>query len=109
MSIKFNPNDPVKPAMSVKDENEADAYLTEYLLYLIKKQGMSREEAVRIALNNIGYYSGYYPNEVQIRMEILFGAKHPLGSVTERDMLSPKEILQIGIDAGKKISNKSIY
>ena len=69
------------PAMSVKTREEAAA-MFERLVAHNMSQGHTREQAVNIEKQNLGYYAGYYDLETQRRVQELYGAVHPFyGSV----------------------------
>ena len=90
---KFNPEnkktltygDCLKPAMEITDEADAQQYLAAYTAYLEtspRKDGMTGEQ---IALNNLGYFAGYYDNETRERVERLFKCSHPIfGSIAKK-------------------------
>ncbi len=67
------------PAMKITDYNEAQ----EYLAGLIRRQmrlhpGRSFNDARKVELANLGYYSGYGSQETMKRVQALFGAVHPV-------------------------------
>lgn len=86
------------PAMAMTDSEDAQAYLDALIERSMRCHGKSEEEARRIQLSNIGYYAGYYDSETRQRMQMLFGAIHPiLGSAS----LTPEQLLKKGYDLAK--------
>ena len=67
------------PAMEVQTPEEADEYM-EYLIQYHLDEGHkeTREDAHELALQNIGYYAGYYGNETMQRVWRLFKTTHPV-------------------------------
>jgi len=88
--IKFNPENKaeltvgecLKPAMEIKDKDEAMQYLRDYSAYiadrLSRTPGKENEDAVAIARHNLGYWAGYYDKETQIRVQEIFNCIHPI-------------------------------
>lgn len=64
---------------AVKDRNEAHDYFWDLVDYYIKRYGKTQREAVAVASQNIGYYSGYFDITTAERVRELFGVKHPGG------------------------------
>jgi len=112
---KFNPlnkeiltyKDCLSPAMKITDEEDAQQYLADYVVYLrdvisrdnnkTNKDGKTVEE---IASSNIGYYAGYYDDETRDRVERLFKCKHPVfGAIAEQGAPTVQEALEAGIRA----------
>jgi hypothetical protein len=76
----------------VKTPEEAEEFMNAY-----------REDVgKRVADSNIGYLSGYYPQEDMIRIQKLFGVQHPLFG---DKVLSPQEAFELGLKEAKKIDN----
>lgn len=90
------------PAMEITYPEDAKQYFLAYVAYLQKvRDEKDNFIAWNIALGNIGYYAGYYDSATRARVEKLFNAAHPIfASVNNK--FSNEEILQMGIDAGKK-------
>ncbi len=83
------------PAMQITDQGEADVYKQK----LIERQvrfGTPPEEAEKNVLTNLGYYAGYYDRETQIRVQILYGASHPIIPVGA----TSEEMLEMGKQLG---------
>lgn len=101
---KFNPNNETSltigecldPAMEITDQKDADQYFQDYVNYLnisIKNY----DEATRIAKSNLGYYAGYYSNDVRKRVEKLFKCSHPIfGSIADNGIPTGKEAFECG-------------
>lgn len=64
-------------AQSIPD-SEAQEFLTCYVSYIVNSRNMSIEEATQIAKSNLGYYAGYYSNDVRKKIEAKFNCVHPI-------------------------------
>ena len=58
--------------------SEAQEFLTCYILHIANSRSMSIEEATQIAKSNLGYYAGYYSNNVRKKIEAKFNCVHPI-------------------------------
>jgi hypothetical protein len=115
---QFNPlnketmtyGDSLGPAMKIKDPADAQQYLADYVAYIRegikransepRKDGKSAEE---IALDNLGYYAGYYDNETRERVERLFKCQHPVfGSIAENGAPTAEEAFAAGMRLGRQ-------
>ncbi len=67
-----------RPAMEVQTQGEADAYLEALIGWSISYWGQTREEATKIQLSNIGYFTGYYDSDTAQRVMRLFRTAHPI-------------------------------
>lgn len=109
MSIKFNPKNQLKPSVHIQTKLEADDYLTEYILYILKKSKIhNSKSAYDLAIGNIIRHVAYYDNTTQRRIEMLFDVSEDLIKTYRKNSYT-NTILEIGIKAGNKIKNKSIY
>ena len=85
-----------RPAMEITDQQEAD----EYLAHLINRQmvcyGVAAEEGYANELRNLGYFAGYYDRETAVRVQVLFGAVHPIIP----QGASADEIFALGMELG---------
>lgn len=80
------------PAMVVTTKEEAMAYLEECVLHTLRvNKDLTREDAVRQELSNIGYYAGYYNSKTITRVYKLFNTTHPIFGKT---IPTPKEALE---------------
>jgi len=60
------------------------------------------KKKLSIAKSNLGYYAGYYSNEVRERVEKLFCCAHSVfGSIKENGISTPQE----AFDMGKNMNN----
>ena len=91
------------PAMKITNKKDAEQYIAEYIKYIEKYQKYADEkDAEIIAKSNLGYYAGYYSNEVRERVEKLFCCAHPVfGSIKENGIPTPQE----AFDMGKNMNN----
>lgn len=106
---KFNPENKEKltygeclgPAMEITDQADANQYLADYIAWQQKNldkdpnpQGLTAEQ---ICKQNLGYYAGYYSNDVRKRVEKLFMCAHPIfGSIKEKGAPKPGEAFKMG-------------
>jgi len=66
------------PCIEITDDDEAKRYFGRLVEHNMKVSGKTREEAAKIELDNIGYYSGYFDKETSLRVRKMFSAKHPI-------------------------------
>lgn len=93
------------PAMEMTDQATADAYFEELVLSRVQS-GLSREEAERLERGNLGYYAGYYCNEVRERVERLFDCAHPIfGKIAE--VGPPRDAFAAGRAMGESFKKQS--
>jgi hypothetical protein len=88
--IRFNPEnkdtltygEALKPAMEIKNKDEARQYLCDYAAfiqkYLDKEPDPKERTAIQIAKINVGYFAGYYDSETNKRIHELFETEHPI-------------------------------
>ncbi len=106
--IKFNPENKelltfgecLDPAMEITDQDEANKYLEDFILYTMKYVG---KEAERICKINLGFWAGYFDKETRDRVQLLFKCEHPIFGVADFTAL---EILEMGIKEGERIKKK---
>jgi hypothetical protein len=92
------------PAMEITTQAKADAYFEKLVdLCLRELPELSRTQAEAMQRSNLGYYAGYYSHETRIRVEELFRCQHPVLPPARTGQLSPKEILAIGLEAGRQM------
>jgi hypothetical protein len=108
---KFDPKDCLKTAMDIKDKEDADQYLVEYISYIQSEIDKCPERihdnAEKIAKSNLGYFAGYYSNETRERVEKLFCCAHPIfGSVKENGIPTNEQAFEMGKVYGTKILRK---
>ena len=88
-----------EPAMFIIKQDEADAYFQKCVTHCMGL-GNDREEAEEIERDALGYFAGYFSQEVRARVERLFKCKHPVfGAIAEN---GPPEALQ-AFEAGFRI------
>ena len=84
---KFNPENKedltygecLDPIATITEQEDADQYFAAYVEYVktfLSDSEISRAE--EIARHNIGYFAGYYSQEVRDRVNKLFKTKHPI-------------------------------
>lgn len=106
---KFNPENKsvltygecLEPAMNITDEADAKQYFEAYLAFQQKnmQEADGKHTAEEICKINLGYFAGYYDNETQKRVDILFNTQHPIfGSAIP----TPAEAFECG-KTGKNI------
>lgn len=86
------------PAMQITEQADADAYLAAYVDWIARNQNTSTEAASALALNNLGYYAGYYSEETRRRTERLFGSAHPVfGPIARNGPPSVVDAVEAGL------------
>lgn len=97
----------LEPAMDITDPEDAKQYKEAYIKFIEKfmtdRESKAGQTAEQIANANLGYWAGYYGDEVRERVERLFNCKHPIfGSIAENGSPTPEEAFKMGRDAGEK-------
>ena len=86
---RFNPENKEKltygetlhPAMTITDEEDAKQYYNSYVEYMMNivrndnpdlSDSAIRTRAEELCKANLGYFCGYYDNEIRLRVERLF-------------------------------------
>ena len=85
-----------EPAMRITEPKEAMRFLEELCVVLASEYGLSPENALATARSNLGYYAGYFPHEVRVRVERLFDAPHPLLGTALNGPISMEAAFAIG-------------
>ena len=103
--MKFNPENKdtlnygecLDPAMAIKDINIAAQYLNDYALWILKKGSAENiEKAIQIAKSNIGYYAGYFDDEIRKQVETIFDCSHPIFGRAINGTPTPEEAFELG-------------
>ena len=84
-------------------KEEATTLLAEQVAEIVKL-GVSEEEATRRILANIGYFAGYYSQEIADKAYDLFNTEHPIFGRTHP---TPEEALRLGMEWGKRSRERS--
>ena len=88
--------DPIK---DITTQTEADEYFENLVAENMSQNHNTRAEAVEIEKHNIGYWSGYYSEELQERVERLFNCIHPIfGSINDKEKREPKNAFALGAE-----------
>lgn len=95
---KITIGDKYHPAMKITDPKEAEEYFEACVQHTMLF-GKSREEAEKSERSNLGYFAGYYDNETARRVNLLFGAVHPIFGSMEP---TPEEAFKMGQKLAKK-------
>jgi len=67
------------PAMKVQNAEEAQEHLDRIIEYLLfRNVGWDYDHASDVALQNLGYFAGYYDAETHERVNHLFNTTHPI-------------------------------
>jgi hypothetical protein len=94
--------DKYRPAMTMTDQAEADAYFERCVEHAMRL-GSSREEAERVEHANLGYFAGYYDHDTRARVERLFRCAHPVfGAIAEKGAPTAAEAFAAGVRAAAK-------
>mgnify|MGYP001582528323 CR=1 FL=1 len=96
-------------AMEITDRAEADRYFAELVaeseaaLVAAGRGGADpRAEAERVVRSNLGYYAGYYSDEVRARVERLFRCAHPVfGAIGKNGPPTPEAAFEAGRALGE--------
>ena len=94
------------PAMDMKTQSEADEYFEALVLHNMQNSSHTKAEAIEIEKGNLGYFAGYYSNEVRQRVEKLFRCHHPIfGAIAHRKQPTSDECLKMGMEMGEHVKN----
>lgn len=99
--------DKYRPAMEIENPAEAAAYFeacVQHYMSASQRLGktVTHEVAENIERANLGYFAGYYGNDVRERVERLFNCAHPVfGAITENGAPTPEEAFLKGLEAGR--------
>jgi hypothetical protein len=109
---KFNPEnktlltygESLGPAMQITEQSDADQYKEAMIQFGMNlTPTVSREKAESVCNQNLGYYAGYYSEEVRERVERLFNCSHPIfGSIKERGQPTHEEAFKMGVKLGEQ-------
>lgn len=92
-----------EPAMSITNQEEADAYFQLCVDHSMTYRRKTREEAEELERANLGYYAGYGSSETRERVERLFRCSHPVfGAISKVGAPTPEEALQEGIERAQR-------
>ena len=83
--------------------------IAQRLVRLRKERGESptREKCENIQRSNLGYYAGYFSNEVRERVERLYKCEHPLfGAIAKKGPPTPEQAFAMGLKMGKASRRK---
>lgn len=95
--------DLLDPLFNITDEEEAKEFFNDYVHWLEADGQLTHEKALDVAKSNVGYWGGYQSVDVRMRIERLLDVEHPYLGKAKEKQYTPEEILQIGIELGKKI------
>ena len=99
-------------AINVTTQKAADEVfklLTDECMRLRKERGESptREKCENIQRSNLGYYAGYFSNEVRERVERLYKCEHPIfGAIAKKGPPTPEQAFAMGLKMGKASRRK---
>lgn len=99
------------PAMKITDEEDAKQYFIEYVKfiqkYLDKEPRTDNKTAEEIAKINLGYYAGYYNDDVRKNVERLFLCEHPYFGKIENGKPTPESAFEMGKKLGTEINRRN--
>lgn len=82
--------------MKITDKKEAEKYYEDYVQWQMSL-GQNKSEAEKVVKANLGYFAGYYSDEVRKRVEKLFNCAHPIfGSLQDNGRPTSVEALECG-------------
>ena len=84
--------------MAITDQAAADSYLADLVAHALSvNEAMTRDEALALVRENLGYYAGYYAEETRARVERLYKCVHPIfGSIAQHGAPGPEEAFAAG-------------
>ena len=100
----FVPEKCLQIAMKITVEEDAIQYLKEYIKYI--QDNNPTVDAEMVAKSNLGYYAGYYSNEVRERVEKLFKCKHPFFGSIKDGAPSSSDAFNMGMKIGNNVIRK---
>lgn len=89
--------------LAKENKNEAQVYFTEYVQHILNVNDKVNtiEEAEQIAKHNLGYFAGYYTQEVCDIIYKTYKCSHPIFG-DKLFSVSPEEAYQKGLELGRK-------
>lgn len=96
------------PAMKITDPEDAKQYKAAYIAWIQEDLDVNPDPngltAEQIANSNLGYFAGYFSNEVRERVERLFTCAHPIfGSIKDNEVPTAKEAFEMGKKLGEQL------
>lgn len=100
------------PAMSIRDQEEADAFFERLVEHTMKyaddERYRAREGAEQVERSNFGYYAGYYGTETRRRVERLFSCSHPVfGKIDAYGEPTMEDAFYAGLERGRAAREES--
>lgn len=93
------------PAMFIEDQTEADLYFDACVRHSMAVAQITREQAEEIERANLGYFAGYYGDDIRARVERVFKCAHPIfGPIATRGKSTVEQALEAGIELGRKVA-----
>jgi len=94
-------------AMEVTTQEEADKMFESLVKICMKQRPCNRGDAEAIQRQNLGYFAGYYSNEVRARVEKLYRCAHPIfGAIAVKGPPTAKQAFEAGRRLGKAARKK---
>lgn len=94
------------PAMLIEDQTEAHLYFDACVRHSMTVAQITREQAEEIERANLGYYAGYYGDDVRARVERLYRCAHPIfGPIASRGKPTPEQAFAAGYQLGRERSS----
>lgn len=93
----------LQPAMAVETQEQADEFMKLYVAWGMKQHGWSESHARDLAMQNIGYYTGYCDNETAKRVLNLFNTSHPIFG---KEQPTPEKAFEMGKEMAIKDSGR---
>lgn len=86
------------PAMEITDPEEAARYFDACVNHAMSfGEHSSRAAAERVERANLGYYAGYYSNDIRRRVEQVFSCAHPIFGTAGPEPVDPGKALLAGV------------
>ena len=89
-------------ALKLAKENKTEAieWFKEYVKCIMQESGVNWDEAVSVAKSNLGYFAGYYSQDVCDIIYETYQCSHPIFG-DKPFSVSPEEAFNKGLELGK--------
>jgi len=90
-------------AIAVEDQDAADRMFEQLVQEcIVENANMRRDEAIETIKENLGYFAGYYSDDVRARVEKLYRCAHPVfGPIATTKPPTEAEAMALSVESGK--------
>lgn len=93
-----------REAMKVRTQDEANKFFECLVQSCMEKRQCERKEAEEIQRLNLGYFAGYYGEDVRARVERLYRCAHPIfGPIADNGSPTPEHAFWLGYQKAKSL------